>query len=556
MIRSALLDATAGLRVGILGLMEAEWLDTLVAVDGAELCYTDFVGAATAGAAALRAAGADVVIALTHMRRPNDERLADGAVGVDLILGGHDHSIAYTPPCARGVVVSAAAAGGGAAEEDTIGAWSGAARQRPAIVKSGTDFRHLSALVLAIDRSTVPATVAIEAPPTVYEVTRAFPPNSAVEAIVCHYVTAATAAARGGAPGKGRNGAGALAYLSAPADASFATLRTAPSAVGSLLADILAASAPGGGADVALLNAGTLRSDTVHPAGAFSGADLDALLPFSDQLVSFPVRGADLVEALEVGVGALPAAEGRFPLVSGIRFAYDPQRPPGQRVDKASVWVRRRCDSTTEGSRRGAGDGDGSVRGGGGKGGGVPFAPDARGGWAPLDPTASYALATKTFLSSGADGYGGLAAAHLRALDAGWPTAVPRDTPSLRAVVAAFFAALAAEAAARAAGEDDDRGARGGAEPDGGWSGGGACLAALMDEVLRRGAEAGTAVAPSRAGGRAVATGDGSGCGGGSDGSASFCISPVRSAVGAPLPVLGLIDDGRVVDVAAAASIP
>ena len=35
--------------------------------------------------------GADIVIALTHMRWPNDVRLAECAPEIDLILGGHDH---------------------------------------------------------------------------------------------------------------------------------------------------------------------------------------------------------------------------------------------------------------------------------------------------------------------------------------------------------------------------------------------------------------------------------------------------------------------------------
>ena len=35
--------------------------------------------------------GADYVIALTHMRWPNDIRLAENVEDIDLILGGHDH---------------------------------------------------------------------------------------------------------------------------------------------------------------------------------------------------------------------------------------------------------------------------------------------------------------------------------------------------------------------------------------------------------------------------------------------------------------------------------
>ena len=35
--------------------------------------------------------GADYVIALTHMRWPNDTRLAEEVDEIDLFLGGHDH---------------------------------------------------------------------------------------------------------------------------------------------------------------------------------------------------------------------------------------------------------------------------------------------------------------------------------------------------------------------------------------------------------------------------------------------------------------------------------
>jgi hypothetical protein len=35
--------------------------------------------------------GVDIVIALTHMRWPNDRKLAENVDEIDLILGGHDH---------------------------------------------------------------------------------------------------------------------------------------------------------------------------------------------------------------------------------------------------------------------------------------------------------------------------------------------------------------------------------------------------------------------------------------------------------------------------------
>lgn len=41
--------------------------------------------------ALLRSKECELIIALTHMRAPNDERLAREAEDIDIILGGHDH---------------------------------------------------------------------------------------------------------------------------------------------------------------------------------------------------------------------------------------------------------------------------------------------------------------------------------------------------------------------------------------------------------------------------------------------------------------------------------
>ena len=52
--------------------------------------------------------------------------------------------------------------------------------------------------------------------------------------------------------------------------------------------------------------------------------DLQNLLPFTTALVVLRVSGALLLETLNAGVSGLPALEGRFPQVSGLRFVYNP----------------------------------------------------------------------------------------------------------------------------------------------------------------------------------------------------------------------------------------
>ena len=79
-----------GHKIGLVGLVEEEWLVTLATISMDEVRYVDFVDEGRRLARQLKAQGAQLVIALSHMRQPNDERLVAEATEIDLVLGGHD----------------------------------------------------------------------------------------------------------------------------------------------------------------------------------------------------------------------------------------------------------------------------------------------------------------------------------------------------------------------------------------------------------------------------------------------------------------------------------
>ena len=67
----------SGQRLGIIGLVEQEWLMTIPSIDVDEdVVYVDFVEKGRELCEKLKANGCDMIIALTHMRAPNDEKLA------------------------------------------------------------------------------------------------------------------------------------------------------------------------------------------------------------------------------------------------------------------------------------------------------------------------------------------------------------------------------------------------------------------------------------------------------------------------------------------------
>lgn len=169
----------------------------------------------------------------------------------------------------------------------------------------------------------------------------------------------------------------------------------------------------------------------VHAAGQLTTRDVVTMLPFADELVAVELTGANLLRVLETGVGAWPAQEGRFLQVSGLRFAFDPRRPPGARVDPASVRV----------------------------------------GGVALDPARRYSAVTKAYLRDGRDGFACMRAARALRVD--------QNAPSLATLVRHLFFRIEAlnEGVARAGGGEigeAEAGGEGGSKVAAGTVGAGA----------------------------------------------------------------------------------
>jgi 2',3'-cyclic-nucleotide 2'-phosphodiesterase (5'-nucleotidase family) len=147
---------------------------------------------------------------------------------------------------------------------------------------------------------------------------------------------------------------------SVPLDTRNDVVRMTESAVGNLIADLMRDAMQ---ADVALVNGGGIRGNAVTPAGPLTRGDVLKILPFANKIVKLEVTGDALRAALENGLSQHERTAGRFPQVSGLRYAFDPKRPGGSRLTSVTVGGR------------------------------------------PLDPAARYSVATFEFLMGGGDGY-------------------------------------------------------------------------------------------------------------------------------------------------------
>ncbi|KAJ9137557.1 Trifunctional nucleotide phosphoesterase protein YfkN [Pleurostoma richardsiae] len=290
--RTHMLTASNGLKVGIVGLGEREWLETINALPP-NLIYRSATETARELIPKLRADGADLIVALTHMREPNDNKLAEQLGDqIDLILGGHDHYYAHS--FINGCHV----------------------------LRSGTDFKQLSYIEAR------PAASSSSGKRWNFTIYR----RDAVSSIPEDQPTLALA---GQLTAKLKQSLERpVGWTATPLDARFTTVRLRESNIGNFVCDIMRAHY---GADCALMAAGTIRGDQIYPPGPVRVKDITDCFPFEDPVVVLKVTGSDLREALENGVSTYPALEGRFPQVSNIKFSFDPSKPIGSRVLEVEV---------------------------------------------------------------------------------------------------------------------------------------------------------------------------------------------------------------------------
>jgi 5'-nucleotidase len=84
-----------------------------------------------------------------------------------------------------------------------------------------------------------------------------------------------------------------LGHVNIDLDGRFVNLRRGETNLGNFVCDIIIETV---NADCAIINSGTFRSDTLHPAGEFKLRDLKAILPFLDTIIVLQCTGRQLYE--------------------------------------------------------------------------------------------------------------------------------------------------------------------------------------------------------------------------------------------------------------------
>ncbi|MDV3250067.1 5'-nucleotidase/apyrase family protein [Devosia sp. BK] len=324
-----------GEKVGIIG---ATTEDTPDIASPGDVEFHDVIQYVRGASEALDAAGVNKIILLSHIGYNEDLNVAASLPLVDVIVGGHSHSL--------------------------LGSMEGAVGPYPTMVTNpeGVEVPVVQANQYGKYLGDIAITWDDEG-----KVTKAEGEPFLIDASVTANEEFKTQLAELAGPIEEMTSQ-VIGSTTAKLEGAREVCRVEECSMGNLLADAILDRVADQGATIAFQNGGGIRSSI--DAGEITVGDVLTVLPFSNTLATVQISGADVIEALENGVSDIENGAGRFAQVSGLKYSYTLAKPAGERVSDVMVkgegdtWVPIDEEKTytivTNNYVRGGGDGYGT----------------------------------------------------------------------------------------------------------------------------------------------------------------------------------------------------
>ncbi|WP_368974820.1 5'-nucleotidase C-terminal domain-containing protein [Caldifermentibacillus hisashii] len=300
-IYPAIIKEINGEQVGIFGLTTEDTPN--IASPSKNIVFENAVEEAENTVSLLEEKGIDKIIALSHLGYDEDKQLAEAVDGIDVIVGGHSHTV-----LPEGEVIEK--------DEPTV------------IVQTGEYLNNLGKLDVTFDENGVIKEESAEllsltadsngvrqfaADPAFQEKVDEF--NTPIEELLQEVVGNTTV----------------------PLDGERANVRTKETNLGNLITDGMVWKMQQFFPEttIGLQNGGGIRASIDQ--GEITMGEVRTVLPFDNALVAIKLTGKEIWEALEHSVSAYPSQSGGFLHVSGLKFKFDPDKPAGERVWSVKV---------------------------------------------------------------------------------------------------------------------------------------------------------------------------------------------------------------------------
>ncbi|WP_440117321.1 S-layer homology domain-containing protein [Paenibacillus sp. QZ-Y1] len=350
-IYPAIITEVNGEKVGIFGLTTPDTVS--LSSPGDDLKFEDYKASAQATVQMLQNEGINKIIALTHLGYSEDLKLAEAVEGIDIVVGGHSHTILNKP-----VVVDTHA-------DPTL------------VVQTGEYDVSLGQLDVTFDDAGVlkkwnGKLLSLDAKDSNGKYVYADDP--AAKAKLAEY-----------APQLADFKKKVIGKTNVFLDGERGNVRKMETNLGNLMTDGMLEKVKSIVKEndvkgyVGIQNGGGIRAS--FKQGDITLGDLLTVMPFGNNLSALKMTGKEITAALENGVSGVETGEGRFPQVSGMRFYYDSTKP-GEKIDSTTNTVTQVGQRVVKVQIK-----------------------NANGTYTDIDPNGYYIVATNSFMANGGDFY-------------------------------------------------------------------------------------------------------------------------------------------------------
>lgn len=303
-IKPSIVLEVGGQKIGIVGAVTNDTPE--IASPGPNISIEDDIASITAEVHKLQAQGVNKIIALTHVGYPRDKELIAKIPGVDVVVGGHSHSLLSN--------TDAKAEGPYPTMVDNPQGY------KVPVTQAASYSKYLGEFKVVFDDNGVVK----EASGDPIYLDKSITPDAGVLARVKEL----------GAPIEALK-AQEVSETTAPIDGSRDNCRARECEMGDLVSDAILDRVKGQGVQIVFQNGGGLRASIDQ--GVVTMGEVLTVLPFQNTLATFQLTGKDIQAALENGVSQLEEGAGRFSQVAGLKYSFDKSAPAGSRIKSVDV---------------------------------------------------------------------------------------------------------------------------------------------------------------------------------------------------------------------------
>ncbi|WP_045387427.1 bifunctional UDP-sugar hydrolase/5'-nucleotidase [Falsirhodobacter sp. alg1] len=289
----------AGEKIGIIGLTPQD--NGELASPGPNVTFEAPIPVVQAQVDAMTEQGINKIILLSHSGYVVDQQIADNTHGIDVIVGGHSHTLLSNT------------------DEKAAGPYPTVVNSVP-IVTAESYTKYLGELTVTFDDDgnvitakgaprLLDASVAEDADAKARIAKLAEPLQEIREQVV--------------------------GEATAPIEGDRDICRFRECSMGDLVAEAQLARVADQGVQISLVNGGGLRASIDQ--GPVTMGEVLTVLPFLNTLSTFQITGAQLAAALENGASQIAEGGGRFTQVAGMSYTIDTNAPVGERISDILV---------------------------------------------------------------------------------------------------------------------------------------------------------------------------------------------------------------------------